>query len=426
MVGEIIMAVRGDREKPKKVRDKSPEKMQRSVLTWVIVMLFLIVGFLAFSLIRPKDIGSAGTSYIAREGKIEQKVETEAIIVRDERVVITSTTGIVHYLVEDNAKVPASTNVVEMLYSEMSNVQRAPYTGEEQNINNFISSANLEKSQHNDMLIEVRVQIATKESQMQAYEGNGDNKNATRLSKEILDLEAHEIDILNEIARIDSDIKEATKRLEDISRAQRYTANDVINVIKNSEPSIISRKTDGLEHILRPGNPDILDYVLDKKNYAMTELQDNSLVYSGTAVFREINSFQTFVLVQIKAEEEDISKDARISVRFHKLATEAVSGTIVDYKLLDEGKSTYSALIALDRFAMSLVDYRVQDCEVIIRSFSGIVVKNSCITQSSGVSGVMRLVGSKYEFAEVSIVGSNSDESVITGIKAGDKVLLRP
>lgn len=414
-------------DQSKKRRERmqvSPEKIQKNITRSVVIVLVVIVGLVAFAYLRPKTLGFLNKTTIARIGNVEKTISTTAIIVRDERLVVAPVGGKISFLVNEYEKLSLNTEVAKIVDEPILESMIPITQSKREEIQRYLQTKNFELTQANELLIEVRVQIATKESQIETYQKNQDAKSVNRLQSELADLKTREIDLLQEISQIDSDMYEAQQELNASDRASSNTIGNVLEVLKIKTSAIISRSYDGLEETLNPNSKDILDFEMNSSNYTLSTIKDGDIVTTGQPVFREIQNYKTFILMKVTLQNEKLSVGSKVGVRFPDLATEAVDGSVYKMKCVNEDKQTYSILVELDRFPTTLVDLRYRKAQFIVKNYFGIIVPASAVmVDKDGFSKVKILKGNKFEFREVKVVGGNEKELVVTGISDGDKVM---
>ena len=415
-------------ERKRKIKgDVQPEKVQKTLLKWVLVVLVGVAVYTLCLLLMPENIGTFKPTVAARLGSVEAYLSVTGAIVRDERVVITPVSGIVNYLVDDMSKVAPNTPVVQITDSEVLKTVKPNVDKFKEEINSFIRQCELDKIAANNTLNDVRTQISSKKSQRRAFLNNNDAKGVNRMDQDIETLTAKEKDLLNEIKSLEEEIASSSEMLKDAVRTVESSVGTGLASIKTFSSSIVSRSLDGLESVLRPGNPELLEVDYEKLQANPYEVKDNDSVAAGQAVFKEIQNFKTQVLVRAKFDRYDPPvKGAKIGMRFPKFATEVVQCVVEDVRCVDEEENIWAIFVTLDRFATSLTSVRFTDVDVVLSTTEGMIIPKSCVTEKDGQTGVYALKKNDFVFTTVEVLNGNDEEVAVKGVKEGDKLLLKP
>ncbi len=410
-----------------RVEERTPAKRtQKSFAIAVIVVVVAVLSYSLYAMVSPGLVIRFSESAVARHGSIELSSRGKAIIVRDERVVITPISGIIHFLVPDGEKVAAGTAVAEVRDTAISSSVEANALRIEEELDKFVQEAALREGREKDRLLAIRVQIALKEEELKAYVDRKDAKNANKVHSELEQLHRREAAAEAEVERIVFDTQAAAAAIAEAKRQSDAAAGRALAVLRSCDASLISAHLDGLEGIFNPRNPDLL--LINPADYdAFPHVRaEGDLVAAGSAVFREVQNFRTDLLVFAEFPGECVpAVGARVWVRFPRLALEAVPATVMGaMNRPDMGEGTWAFHVALDRYATTLTSLRSEDIDFITGYVSGTVIPIEALTSKYGVTGVYLFRTGRFRFKEVEVIGSNGTEAVVAGLSEGDRVKL--
>jgi len=396
---------RPNKKKKKITGNVQPEKVHKTLLKWVLFILVGVIVYTLYLLLIPKDIDLFKTTVAAKQGSLEVYLTEVCAIIRDERVVITPVSGEVDYLVDDLSKIGANTSVVRVTNSEVLNEVNPNVDKFKKEINEFIRQCEVEKTSFNDELVSIKDDISAKKAQKRTFSKNNDLDGVTRMDQEIELLTAKQTDLLNEIKLLESEIVSSTDMLQKIIETVQDSVGRGILDIKSFSSSIISRSLDGLENVLRPRNPHLLDVNYEELEITEYEIKDKEFVTAGQAVFKEIQNYKTQVLVRVDFDKyTPPTKGSKIGMRFPKHATEIVQCTIEDIKCVDEENNIWAIFATLDRFSTSLTSVRFTDVDIVLTTTRGIVIPKNTIVEENGQQGVYALRKNKFVFTPLEIL----------------------
>ncbi|MGB4337215.1 MAG: HlyD family efflux transporter periplasmic adaptor subunit [Bacillota bacterium] len=211
------------------------------------------------------------------------------------------------------------------------------------------------------------------------------------------------------------------------SSSRTDAAGRAIAVLRARQSCVVSYHMDGLEEAMNASHPDILDITPGSYQPEPRRTSDGDVVRAGQAVFREITDLRTELLFFADLDDEELRAGRSVRVRFPRLAQEEVNATVLDVKSRpDLGEGWHAVRIALDRFALTLADLRLERAILIPRTIQGIIVPASSVVERDGYTGVYIYRAGRYVFRPVILQGVVGSRAAVSGIREGDKVLLKP
>ncbi|MCR4425728.1 MAG: hypothetical protein NUW23_05990 [Firmicutes bacterium] len=405
----------------------SAEHWQNVFITAVAAFLVAVLSYAVFVLICPRTVGRFASSAVARRGSIENEVTGTGMIVRDERVVITPISGVVHFHLDDGVKTASGEAVAEIRDTALLSRVGPDADKVQKEVDSFVQAVALRERRERERLNAVRVQIAVKEEELRAYVERKDAKNANRIHDDLSVLRAQEAAIQASIVRTREEIESAQRAVAEAKRQSDVAMGRALAVLRSFEASLISRYTDGLEGLLRPDDPDLLMHDPSKLRPNPCRLEDGQYVAAGNAVFREIQNYRTHVVVFAEFPDGAPPEPGRrVRVRFPRLATEAVGATVLSLQKRQGTAHEWAVHVALDRYATSLTDTRFEEVRLVTGLFEGILVPAPAVVERGGSTGVYVLRSDRFSFREVEVLATDGESTVVRGITEGDRVLARP
>ncbi len=413
----------GRRKPEERTRARRTQKFFGRAVT---IALVAVLSYSLYAMISPGLVVRFSDSAVACSGSIEFSVPGKSIIVRDERVIITPISGVVHFLVDDGEKVAAGAAVAEVRDSAISSSVEAGALRIEGELDTFVQETALREGRERDRLVAIRVQIALKEEELKVYVERKDAKNTNKVHSELDELRRREAEAEAEVERIRQETEAAASAIREAKRQSDAALGRALAVLRSHDAALVSTHIDGLEGIFNPDNPDLLLINPADHNALPHVRTEGDLVAAGSAVFREIQNLSTNLLVFAEfADECAPDAGARVRVRFPRLALEAVPATVIAGKRrVDIGEDVWALHIALDRYATTLTDLRSEEIHLITGHMSGIVVPVEALATRGEATGAYVFRTGEFRFREVEVVASNGLEAVVRGLREGDRVRL--
>ncbi len=419
------------RRRRPRLEERTPAK--RAQIRFAKAAAVVVVAVLSYSLfaaVRPAIINKSSGTAQAHLGQIEVSFPGSAVIVRDERIVPTPISGVVHFLVANGERVGAGAIVAEVRDSAAVAAAAAEpdsmrVQGE---IDRFVQDSALRERRERERLSALRVQVTLKEAELEAYADRKDAKNVNRLHAELTQLRQREAAAADALARIQEEARAAAAAIAEAKRRSDTASARALAVLRSFSASVISTHVDGLESVFTPSNPDLL--AISPADYTPypRDCSEGDSVPAGSAVFREVQNFCTNLLVCADMPASAVPADgSRVRVRFPRLALEAVPATIIGSRRRpDMSADAWAFHIALDRYATTLTDLRSEGVTLVTQSVAGVLVPRSALARKGEEDGVWLLRTNRFVWRAVAVLGANEHEAAVEGIREGDRVLCRP
>jgi len=414
------------RKRPRLEEHTPAERAQKRFAKAAAVVVVAVLSYSLFAAVRPMITISSRTAQ-AYSGWVEVSFPGDAVIVRDERIVATPISGVIHFVVESGERVAAGAVVAEVRDRAASEAPQSGSLRAEEETDRFVQECAMREQREKERLSALRVQIAIKETELRAYTDRKDAKNANRLHAELVELRQREASAVDALARVREEARAAAAAVDEAKRRSDTSSARALAVLRAFGASLVSTHIDGLEGVYSPANPDLLGVSPADHTPCPRACSEGDSVTAGTAVFREVQNLRTDLLVFADVPEDAApGAGSRVRVRFSRLATEAVPATVIDSRQrLDMSANTWAFHIALDRYATTLTDLRSEKVTLVTERVSGILIPRSALARKGDDYGVWLLRTNRFIWRSVTLLALNEEEAAVEGIREGDRVLIR-
>jgi putative membrane fusion protein len=409
-----------------RVEDHSIEEGARKFYTRAMaIAIVLVLAASIIAMVRPYLVGRFAASAVVTTGSLDVAFSGKALVIRNERVGITPTSGTLHIVAANGDRVGAGDVVAQVLDPAAAARLTKSAVSSDKTLSDAIADASLREERERTKLSGIKLQLQMKTQERQLYIDRQDTKAANSIAAEISQLETAARLAEENIAAIRAEIAEAQRTIAAGNALGAGSGGAA--VLRSRQAALISYHVDGLELALDPKDPSIMDVDPGQLQPEPRTLTEGESLNAGQAVFREITDLYTELLFFASTGDEQIKPGQMVKVRFPRLAQEAVSARVVAAKPRpDLGQGLQVVRVTLERFANSLADLRLEQASMITRTISGLVVPVSAIARRGDVTGLYVLRANRYVFREVTVVGTVGDRAVVTGVREGDQVLARP
>ncbi len=414
------------RKRPRLEEHTPAERAQKRFAKAAAVVVVAVLSYSLFAAVRPMITISSRTAQ-AYSGWVEVSFPGDAVIVRDERIVATPISGVIHFAVESGERVAAGAVVAEVRDRAASEAPQSGSLRAEEETDRFVQECAMREQREKERLSALRVQIAVKETELRAYTDRKDAKNANRLHAELVELRQREASAVGALARVREEARAAAAAVAEAKRRSDTSSARALAVLRAFGASLVSTHIDGLEGVYSPANPDLLGVSPADHTPYPRACSEGDSVTAGAAVFREVQNLRTDLLVFADVPEDAApGAGSRVRVRFPRLATEAVPATVIDSRQRsDMSANTWTFHIALDRYATTLTDLRSEKVTLVTERVSGILIPRSALARKGDDYGVWLLRTNRFIWRSVTLLCLNEEEAAVEGIREGDRVLIR-
>lgn len=354
-------------------------KKSLKILNRILILVVLVggAGLLLTSLFATRG----DRSYSLEYGNINITVEATALIVRDETVVQTQSSGAISYMVAEGEKTKRR-QVVAMIEPGV------PPTGEAQNTP-VVSQDEVQIS-----LETLEYEIAFLRSKIR-YAIINDRFGTIHALREELELKLDRADRLSLLATAPPVISETTG-----SDAIQLTA---------PESGVVSYYIDGYEDVLTDANLFAVDFErlltasLEPVNHSAQFVMANDVVYKLV----DSNHWKLVALVD-EREMDYFSKGQVVDVQFEDSKAQ---GQVVEMIAQEEHRAL---VIEMQELISDFQKQRRVDVEIHPSNFRGLLIENTSLVKQDGRYGVYVLnVNNQSVFVPVKIIGYDQEKAIV-------------
>ena len=389
---------------------KIENKRQKIKIGSIMLLLFLVI--YVPSLFHWASGKSIATDII-RMDVIEDSVNTDACLIRDEEVLISPFEGKYIPEVNEGEKVPANFRVATVL-KESSEKTLDKIRKLDEDILRRQKENSKNQVIFSQDIVKLDVEISDKVKSLAAISGSGSFEKYEDLKDELDSSIKKKASVLGGIGTADSSLnalKDERKRLQDI--VDSSTRN-----IVSTQPGIISYTVDGFEGDIKPsGIKELTVKTLENIKTKNAQIKSTSRNVEVNKPFAKIiKGIDAYFAAVIDINNADFIKvDKRIKLRVNDV-NKVISGTVIHKSGEESGKCV--VVIKTDRLISDTAYMRRANIDFIKNSYSGLKVplKSLIDIDSSGKKARIILVKANYaSIRDVIIEGKNSEFAIVRG-----------
>lgn len=393
--------MRRNRGQNKKVVYLRPKKKSFKLTYVVILILCVVVFVLLFKYFSKK-------TYIVEEGNLQKSFTSNAVIIRQEKLIKAPVEGKLEILVDPGNRV----RVGEPLFRVICDMKKyKEYKNQIVEVEDKIKVVKAEqKQQKMPSVLDKSIEDTTRN--LQDAISKGEFKKVDNLKSELIRLKK-ERNKKNKIR--EKNIKTMQESLQDLKVDLQNTEHTVYAPISG----IISYNIDGMEELLSPSNIQNITYDKIKDiniKKPKTKREKRSFVDSNQPVLKIIDNFSYYMAVPMKNK---LQKGKNYVVKFTSF-NKATKGKLIQ----TANKPEFLGIFRLNSDIKELLNERKVEVEVLVDSFYGKIVPTDSLITLEGKEGVYLIKRSKRFFKPVKVIAKNDKYAIIEGLKIGDKILL--
>lgn len=386
-------------------------RRRRARITF-LVLCFLAVAF-AYGTIRYILSRVLTRVEVAEFGRLEQSMTIQAVVMRNEALILSPIPGELRKICKDDEVVRADTVVVEVINSNIEH-QLEP-----------LMSAVLSEIKRNDFQRNIAVQTITDELsnlkvQIVTARNNGDLKLVSELEVKKSDLEEQLQTIDAQFEDVETALSERFQGLDELSQVGIYSYT-------TKEGCLVSFRFDGYEYFLSPHN---LELITVEDLQAVTDrlftLHDGMDIAIGQPVVRVVNRFRMHVAFVVHGESLALFDEGKaVSLRFGNYGTQTHSAKVMRV-LTSTGSDAAVIVCELASYVDELTSVRITPLEIILESYSGIILPETAVVQVKGKEHVYVVSDGAHVAVPVKVKGRIDDRLAIEGVMEGARVIVNP
>ena len=317
--------------------DSEQYKINIGTIIFGVIFVYMLIHVIMALRVEKLAIYEVQNSYI------DTNISTTALIVRDEKLVNTDSSGYVSYYVRDGEKIGKNKTV---------------YTIDETgSVYDRLKDTNSDELVMSDAaLTEVRTRIST-------YENYFDYSDFSELYNFKYDIENAVLELTNEAL-----IEQLTSIDDDATYVATYKK------VTTKDSGIITYYKDGYE------NFDVNNFKasdINKSKYKKTTLKTGEIINSGDPVYKLITSENWYLVAPLTKEEaKRIKEKDKVKLNI----SNSSKNIIAPFELKKQGND-YFAVISLNQQMVNYINERYIDIVIFMEQNNGLKIPNTSITQ---------------------------------------------
>lgn len=312
-----------------------PFKINIGTCTFIIIFIYVLIHVI---LSIPKETLSI---YEVQNSYIDTNINTTALIVREETIVNTDSSGYISYYVRDGEKIGKGKTIYTI--DETGSIYKK-----------LKDSASDELKMSDEGLTEVRTRISNFENYF-SYSSFSDIYNFK------YDIENAVLELTNETL------------IEQLTSLDDDTASSTYKKVTTTESGIVTYYQDGYETF------DINNFKaadIDKSTYQKTTLKTGEIVNAGDPVYKLITSENWYLVAPISKENAEALKDKdSVYINIHN-SSKNISCNFE----LTEKEDSYFIILSLNQQMVNYINERYIDIVIFMDQNNGLKIPNTSIT----------------------------------------------
>ena len=415
---------------PSAGEDPGRRRRVRSLMLGGAVFTLGVISLAVWSLHRATTISAVERRFECAQavwGSVEEGLEVDGIVVRDERVFVSPIAGKVRLVVGEGERVRAGAVVAEVTRDEARQRLEPPLVSAREELAKFDAYARTRLDELKRQVASCKLEV---ENEKQALD-------RARASRDASAEEKHKAGL----ARARAGLAAATRRLDEEEKALEARGRALAAKVQDCEtayrqavyelraeiPGVVSFELDGLEHALTPVSAQ--DVGPDRVRSLVTSpvrVRDGAEVAEGEPVFRLIDNYRLLVLVVVSGEDAAALASSRARVKF----TSVAGGGPFPARVVSQGHPAPSGeravLLEVSGFPQELCHVRRARVKLVTRTASGLTIPRRAVVQSGEGYIVYVPVNLGVVRKPVEIVAGDEDTVIVRGLKEGQRVLTNP
>lgn len=410
--------------------DRARGRRLRSFVIGGAVLVLAVTSLTVWSLRRATAI-SAFESRLecaqAAWGSVQEGFDTEAVVVRDETVIVAPIEGKVRLLVAEGERVKAGTVVAEICREEARQQLEPPLAEAKEELAKFDAYARARLTELKNQVDSCRLDVENERRALDraraSRDASGEEKHKAALGRANTALAAASRRLAEEEKALKVRGQALAAKVQERERSYRQAVCE----LRAKEPGVVSFEFDGMENSLTPSSAK--DLTPDRVRSLVTSpvsVSDGSEVAEGEPVFRLINNYRLLVLAVLSNEDDQVLASSRVRVAFGSASDMGLFPARVVSRGDPAPSGDRTVLVEVSGFPQELCAARRIRVRFVTRTCSGLTIPRRAIVRSGEGYLVYVPVNLGVVRKPVEIVGGDQDTVVVRGLKEGERVLTNP
>lgn len=354
---------------------------------------------------------------------VYEKIDAEALIIRQEQLVDNPSTGVTLPCIDDGDKINNGGNVAMVFssneaaenYSRYSEISRQLEYYEDLESQSMGQAANVE-SIDNEIGEDINEYIRTVSSKSPTdVSEKGESVNDSLIRRQM-------------IIGKSVDFASVTKELRSEQQALAESASKPDRYITTDASGVFTSYTDGYENLVDYDK--VGDLTVKQLNEYLKQVNDEPQKKTG-ALGKLVTGYNWYFAVVISADEaEQISDGDRVEIALKDNNDTVINAVIVSGADPDAGVKQSVLLLKCNNMDTRIAARRSENIEIRYGSYTGVKVPVDAVHVVDGKKGVYALISSQVKFREAEILYTGDDYVLLSydpdsdnGIRLYDKII---
>lgn len=389
----------------KKVIYLKPKKKSLFLKIRSILILFFIgiLIFVAHHFLHIK-------TYVVSKGTIDEGFFSDAVIIKNEKVVLSPTNGKLELLVDSGERVRVGTPVFRVTADAR---KKEIYLQEITEIEDKIKSLKDGEDTSSISLNLINKSIEDITQKLKDATDIGDSDKVKLLEDELTRLTKEKQE---KIDSNEANINVLQEQLEQL----KNMLNESDTVVYAPIAGIVSLNIDGFEDLLVADKLKELTYSqLQAVNDDSSNRDLSAIIKTNQAVIKIIDNFSWYLALKLEHQMEEGRS------YYIKLLDSANGSEKIKARLINISEDGSTGFFLVNTGLDSLLDSRKIKVFVVTGTYTGNIIPSSGLFFNEGKEGVYIIEQGKKHFKPIEIIARNGNDIIIDGLKQGDKILLK-
>ncbi|MFZ5924279.1 MAG: HlyD family efflux transporter periplasmic adaptor subunit [Bacillota bacterium] len=413
------------------IREARRGKRSRPLVASAAVLFLAVVALAVWSLYRGSSIWAVEKRLEcarATWGTVEQALELDGIVVRDEKVFVTPVSGTVKLVASEGEKVRVGSIIAEVAEEQARLRVELPLKKAREELAKLDAYARGRLDQLGKEVAACRLNVENEKRALARARSSGDAQGVREHTSALAEAKKALDTAVQELEREKKALEIKGQSFADKVKQCEATYRRVVFQLRAESPGVVSFELDGLEHVLSPRTckdlgPDEARSLVPSPG----RIQAGAGVDAGQPIFRLIDNYRLFVLVFPRADQvAELDSSRGLRVRFASVPGGPSLASKVFYTREAAPDGERAMLLEISGFPEDLYYRRRIRLNIIGKTVSGLVIPRRSVVHTGEGDIVYVPVNLGVVRRPVSVKAADAEWAVVEGLREGQRVVTNP
>ncbi len=410
--------------------DPERRRRARSFVAGAAVFTLAAISLAVWSLQRGTTISAVERRFECAQatwGSVEQGLEVDGVVVRDERVYLCPIAGKIKLMVPEGERLRAGTVVAEVARDEARQQVEPSLVSAKEELARFDAHARARLAELEREVASCKLEVENEKRALDrarvSRDAAAEEKHRSALTRAKAEFAAAEGRLAKEQKALEAEGRALASKVAEHEAEYRLAVCEM----QAERPGVVSFQVDGLEQLLTPsGARDLPPDRVRSLVASPVLLRDGAEVAQGQRIFRLIDNFRLFVLVVLSGDDAGALKSwSRGRVRFPAVPGGPFSACVA-FQDRPGPSGERAVLLEISGFPEELYYVRHTRVKLITKTASGLAIPRRAVIRGNGGDIVYVPVNLGVARKPVKVVAGDRDTVIVQGLKEGQRVLTNP